>query len=164
MSPCLTMAEQGFKKIAEAASLAAGIPCAPEFKTGIPVGRRLKILAFSPVGAEFVVGSPFFGVFQNFIGLADILEFGFGVGFLADVGVKFACNLAIGLFDLVLGCIAGNAQYCIVVFVFHADGREPVYEFSVLNSKKSLLKRKEKKTVAAFSLKSRPCFFYASNQ
>ena len=43
--------------------LLGGVPRAPELKTGIPVGRWLKILAFAPVGAEFVVGRSFFGVF-----------------------------------------------------------------------------------------------------
>ena len=91
------MAKKLFKEIAEIVCVATGIACAGEFKASIPVWRCFKFLAWFPVGAEFVVGCPFFRVLEYFICLADIFKLGFCTLLFADVRMVFARKSAVCL-------------------------------------------------------------------
>ena len=82
------------------------------------------MVAIAPVGAEFVVGGPLFRVLQHLIGLAGILEPGFGVLFLTDIGMVFPRQFSVGLLDLVLGGIAPDPQDLIIILIFHAIIRD----------------------------------------
>src|SRR5690606_34313883 len=78
--------------------------------------KRLTVLAIT---AQFVVFGAFVGAFQRFIGFRGVLELGLGVFFLADIGVVFARQLAIGRLDgLVVGCRL-HAEYLVIVFEVH---------------------------------------------
>jgi hypothetical protein len=66
-----------------------------------------------------IVGGALLGTLEYFVGLADLLEAGFGVLFLADVRVIFASELAVGLLDLRLGGIARQTHDLVVVLKLH---------------------------------------------
>ena len=100
------VAEQRFEEITVGRGVATGKAAATEFKAGVPVRRWIEVLAGLPVRAQLVVGRAFFRVLEYLVGLADFLEACLGVCLLADIGMVFARQLAIGTLDFIL---AGSA-------------------------------------------------------
>src|SRR6185295_15732516 len=74
--------------------------------------------------AEAVVGRALFLVAQRLVGLRHLLETLLGVGFLGDVGVVLARELAVSLLDFLVAGAALDAEDLVVVLVLHA----PLYE------------------------------------
>ena len=99
---------------------------AAELEAGVPVRRRLELLAGLPVAAHLVVGGALLRVLQDLVGLVDLLEARLGVGHLADVGVVLAGELAVGLLDVVLRRAARDAERLVVVLVLHRHVGIPV--------------------------------------
>ncbi len=65
---------------------------------------------------EAVVGRPLVGIAEHRVGLAQLLELGFGVGASAvAVGVMLHSELAVGPLELVVGCAPLDAQYLVVI-------------------------------------------------
>src|SRR5436309_622289 len=64
-----------------------------------PIRRWTEFLARLKA-AELVEGRAFFRILECFVGFGDLLELLFGVGFLRDVRVILARELAVRLFDL----------------------------------------------------------------
>ena len=112
-------AEQRFEEVAEIHSLAgAGIAIA-ELEAAVPAGRRMELLAAPVALADVVVRGALLRVVQRFVGLRHFLEACLGVGLLADVGMVFARQLAIGALDLVLGGVALHTEGGVVVLELH---------------------------------------------
>src|SRR3954465_8665047 len=114
---CAAEGAKGFEQVAKvhpAQILAAAAAEALE-----PVGRRAEILPRPEAAAQAVVGGALFLVAQGFVRLGDLLEFLLGVGFLRDVGMVLARELAVGLLDLVLARRAGHPEDLVVILVFH---------------------------------------------
>ena len=63
------------------------VAAAAELEAGIPVRRRLELLAGLVLAAHAVVGGALLGILQDLVGLVDFLEARLGVRQLADVGV-----------------------------------------------------------------------------
>jgi hypothetical protein len=84
----------------------------------VPAGGRPEILP-RPVAAEMIVGRALLGVLQRLVGFADLLEFLLAGGILGHVGVVLLRELAVRLLDLVGAGAAFDAQYLVVVLVFH---------------------------------------------
>ena len=87
-------------------------------EAGLPARRRAEVLPRA-VLPEAVVGGPLLLVAQGGVGFAYFLELLLGVGFLGDVGVILACELAVGLLDFILAGAARHAEGLVVVLVFH---------------------------------------------
>jgi hypothetical protein len=108
---------------AEAARPAARVhvPCPALRPVGRPAGGA-GLLVRPPVGAQLVVFLPFFGIAEDFVGLVDLLELGFG-GFIAgvDVGMVFAGELAVRLLQLLRGGRLRNTERRIVVLEVHIE-------------------------------------------
>ncbi len=70
-----------------------------------------------------VVGGAFLGVADGFVGFAEFLEFFLG-GLVAGVfvGVVFDGEFAVGLFDVVVGGVAGDAEDFVVIPFGHRSG------------------------------------------
>jgi hypothetical protein len=105
------LAEHLREEVAEI-GVAAGIALAAEVKVLlIPVGRRAKASAALGSGilrklhlvAHGVVGGALFGVGEYGVGFVDLGHASVRIFFLADVGVVFAGELAIGLLDVLGG-------------------------------------------------------------
>src|SRR5882672_1725782 len=109
-------AKQRFEKIAVVCIAPSR---AAELKAGSPIGRRTKILARRMSLSQLIVGGPLLRSSQHLVGLADLLETGFGVLLLADVRVIFTSELAVGLLDLRLGGIARHTHDLVVVLELH---------------------------------------------
>ncbi len=80
-----------------------------------------KAGAFEPGMAELVVDTSFFTVPQDLVGFGGLLEllFGFLVAGVA-VGMELERQLAVGGFELVVGCLAVDAQDLVVIpFLTH---------------------------------------------
>ena len=127
---CLTLRKHVLEEIAESFSAESTVSCktiaiftVTEFKSLVPVRRRIKFLAGLPIGAKLVVGSTLLRVFQNFVGFADLLAALFSIVLLTDVRMILPRQLSIGSLDVILGGVAFNAHYFVVVSEFH---REPV--------------------------------------
>src|SRR5215213_4843073 len=90
-----------------------------ELEATCPIWRRAKLLALLPVAAELVVGGALFSILQNFVGFLHPLELGLRVRFLAYVGVKLACQTAIGFLDLIRRRGARDTESLVVILVFH---------------------------------------------
>src|SRR5690606_18237990 len=71
-------------------------------------------------GAQLVVGLAPGGIAQRLVGLVDGLELVLGAGFLADVGMVFAREPAVGGLDLRLSGIGLHAQDAVVILELHA--------------------------------------------
>lgn len=113
-------AEHLLEEVGELRGVRLGVPAAGELEARVPVGRGTELLALLPVGAELIVGRALFGVFQDLVGFARVLELGFRALFLVDVGMIGARHLAVGALDLVLGGASLDAEDLVVVLVFHA--------------------------------------------
>ena len=102
--------------------LAASGPAAAASAAGsLPSGRRTKLRAGLPVGAELVVFLALAGVAEDFVGLVDFLELGLGVFLVfGDVGVELAGELAESLLDVGLAGVTGDAEGLVIIFI--ADG------------------------------------------
>jgi hypothetical protein len=85
----------------------------------LPARRRAEFLPGLPVRAQPVIGRALFRVAQHLVGFGNLLEARLGVLFLADVGVVFARQLAVGFFDLVGRGVALHTHGLVVVLVFH---------------------------------------------
>ena len=67
-----------------------------------------------------VIGGALLRIGQDFVSLLDFFEFFFGSGIARiAVGMVFHRHFAIGFFDFVIACCAGNAQCGVVVLVAH---------------------------------------------
>ncbi len=95
-----------------------------EFEAGIPVGRRAKILpgAVCAFLAQVVIGGALFRIGQHGVGFVHFGHAIGRVGFLADVGMVFARELAIRFLDLVRSGVLVDAEYLVIVLEFHATG------------------------------------------
>jgi hypothetical protein len=69
--------------------------------------------------AQFVVFGAFVGAFKRLVGLGGVLELGLGVFFLADVGVIFARQLAVGGLDRLVVRRRLHAENLVIVFEVH---------------------------------------------
>src|SRR5690606_33798266 len=93
---------QPFEEVAEVGRVGAGVATAGKFESGIPVWRRTEVLPLLPIRTELIVGSALFGILQNLVGFARVLELAFGARLLVDIRMISARQLAIGAFDVVL--------------------------------------------------------------
>ncbi len=94
--------EQLFEKIAKGTGISAGKTAAFKLEAFIPVWWWFEIFTGFPVGAQSVVSGSFLRILEHFVSLAQFLEFCLGILFLADIGMVFARQFAIGAFDFVL--------------------------------------------------------------
>src|SRR4029453_2073579 len=83
-----------------------------------PIRRRTEVLA-GLVGAELIVGSTLLRVLQCFVGLADFLETLLRVGFFGNVRMIPVREFTIRLLDFVGARVFSDAQYLVVILVFH---------------------------------------------
>jgi hypothetical protein len=113
--PCLR-AEQRLEEVAEVRL--AG-PRTAELEAGAPIRRWAKILTGTMPLPQLIVGGALLGALEYFVSLADFLEAGFSVLFLADVRMILASELAIGLLDLRLRGIARQTHDLVVVLKLH---------------------------------------------
>jgi hypothetical protein len=114
-----TAPEKGFKEITGIAGAATLRTIAGELKTSVPVWRRTEILPSLPVAAQLVISSALFEIFQDGIGFTQLLEADFGIRVLADIGMIFARQRAVGALDFILAGIARHAHDLVVVLEFH---------------------------------------------
>src|SRR5690606_11446018 len=84
------------------------------------IRRHVELVAGTIAArAQLVVGSALVLVAQHLVGLIDRLEAILGIGFLADVRVELARQLAVGGFDLGLAAVRCDAKLGVVVLEFH---------------------------------------------
>src|SRR5690606_19236433 len=83
-----------------------------------PVGRRTELLP-AAVASQLVVRAALVLVAQRLVGFGHLLEAFLRVLFLRNVGVVFARELAIRLFDVRLGGVARDSERLVVVLVLH---------------------------------------------
>ena len=70
--------------------------------------------------AELVVAAAFFAVGKDFVGFLDGFEFLFRFLIVGvAVGMVFHRQLAVGLFDFVIGGITGDAEGLIIILIAH---------------------------------------------
>lgn len=69
--------------------------------------------------AQLVVLGALVRAFERFIGFGRVLELGFGVFFLAHIGVVLASQLAIGGLDFLVIGRRLDTQNLVVVFEIH---------------------------------------------
>ena len=70
--------------------------------------------------AELIVTAAFFAVGEDFVGLLDGFEFLFRFLIIGiAVGMVFHRQLAVGLFDFVIGGIAGDTEGLIIILIAH---------------------------------------------
>ncbi len=113
-------AEHRREEVAEVGLLArTTAAAAAELEAAVPARRRLEVLPALLAPADVVVRGTLFRVAQRFVGLGHFLEARFGVGLLADIGVVFAGELAVGALDLVGRGAALHTEGCVVVLEFH---------------------------------------------
>ena len=128
------LAEHLVEDVAEAGAAeveAAGLRAATVFEGGVAVT---------------VIGRALLVVLEDFVGLAHVLELGFRGG-VAGVAVRVVLHgeLAVRLFQVVRGCVAGGTKGAVVVGLGHARGSSRVGEeegrssFSVEKEAKRLL-------------------------
>jgi len=110
-------AEQRFEKVACVAVKLRTITT--ELESGIPIRRRLELLARLPALADLIICGTLLRVFQHRIGLADFLEPHFRIRILVYVRMIFARQFAVGALDLVLSRGTRNAEDFVVVLEFH---------------------------------------------
>jgi len=67
-----------------------------------------------------VVGRALVRVAQHFVSLLKLFEFALGVLFLADIGMIFAGELAIGSLHRVRIGAAGHAENFVIILILHA--------------------------------------------
>ena len=96
------------------------------FETVAGVRARPDFVTILETGAEGIECCPLFRVLENLIGLADFLEARFGVGFLVQVRMELARELAMGGLDLRLGRRSRNAHDGVIVLVFHGFPYRPI--------------------------------------
>jgi hypothetical protein len=112
------------EEVAEAARVAGAAGVEVKLPVGAtPAGWRPEFLARPPLISQVIVGRPLFRVLQDLVGLVDLLEPGFRVRLLADVRVKLARQLTVGLLDSRLGGVARHPQGLVIVFVLHCACR-----------------------------------------
>ncbi|MOA24175.1 hypothetical protein D3C78_1448450 [compost metagenome] len=90
-----------------------------EFEAFVPAGRRLEAALGRHARRQVVVGHALFLIAQHVIGFVDVAHADFGVAFLADVGVVFAGELAVGAPDLVFRRAALDPENAVVVLELH---------------------------------------------
>src|SRR5690348_1578397 len=117
-----TLAKQRFEEIAEVS--AAEATAIAEFKAAMlllrPVRRRAELVATAiAASAQVVIGRALLLVAQYLMGFVDGFELLLGAGFLADVRVILARELAIRGLYLRLVRIGLYAQGFVVVLEFH---------------------------------------------
>jgi hypothetical protein len=125
--------EKLVKERPEVIGIGFGIATAGKLETFIPIGWRAKRLPLFPVGAQLIIGGALFGILQNFIGFAHILEGLFCVSPGIHIRVILAQQFAIGALDLVLRCRPLDTQNLVIILVVHfsidpraAPNRKPV--------------------------------------
>ena len=94
--------------------------------TKVAVARRATLAATGDTVSQRVVGCTLVFVAQNVVGLVEVAHFDLGVGLFADVRVVFACQLAVGLADIVFGGGARNTERGVVVLEFHGSSMHPI--------------------------------------
>ena len=117
-------AEQGLEKVRETRAVEV---LAVEVEVHIFKARSaLELLAMLPVGAELIVHTPLFRVFEHFVGFVDILEFVFGL-LVARVQVRvvLAGQLLVGSGDLVRTGGTLHAQKFVIILVFYCHDALP---------------------------------------
>ena len=88
--------------------------------TALPARRRAEFGPVAAVAAQLVIFGTFVGVFEDFVGLADLLEPGFGIRLLADVRMELARQPAVGLLDFFRRSLGRDTQHFVVVDELHA--------------------------------------------
>jgi len=103
------IAEDRTEEVREVAGVATA---AAKTATALPARRALERLTVLAITAQFVIFGALVGAFQRFIGFRGVLELGLGVFFLADIGVVFARQLAIGSLDCLVVLSAPRRVSC----------------------------------------------------
>ncbi|MNF99709.1 hypothetical protein D3C84_826200 [compost metagenome] len=85
-------------------------------------------MAMLAIAAQVIVFGALVGAFQCFIGFRSILELRLGILFLADVGVVFARQLAIGGLDRLVVCGRLHTENLVIVFEVHRGNHHPLSE------------------------------------
>ena len=122
----IASAKQRFKEFTLVAFKATAIPRVSAAKTRIgifealvPVWRRGEVLTIFPVRTKAIIGGTFFSVFQNGIGLTDLLKLIFGTSIFINVWMIFASQLAISRFDFRFSSAASYPKRFVVIPKFH---------------------------------------------
>ncbi|MCY1177584.1 hypothetical protein D9M73_178980 [compost metagenome] len=118
-----TVAEYRTEKVREIARVLAATA---ETATALPARWSLEWLAMLAITAQIVVFGALVGAFQRFIGFRGVLELGLGVLFLADIGVVFARQLAIGGLDRLVVCGRLHTENLVIVFEVHRGNHHPL--------------------------------------
>ena len=117
--PLAGPAEQAREEIAEAIEVRKALSCALAELIS-PVGRRSELLAGTIMPAQLIVGGTLLGIFQDLIGLLDILEFRLGVPLLADIRMELAGQFAVGALDRLGVRAPAHPQRVVVILELHA--------------------------------------------
>ena len=120
------LAEQAFEEIAEAAPCTATgedflkVDAATWAAATESTGGRLNLVARAiTTGTQLIVGRTLLRIAQRLVGLVDRLEFCFGAGLLADIGMVFARQPAIRGLDLRLARARLQAKRLVVILELH---------------------------------------------
>ncbi len=132
--PALTacrLTEDRFEKIAEIGRIAEAraATAAGKFETASAGCRWVEILATLVTTADVVIGGPALRIAECLVGLGHLFEAGFGVGLLADIGMIFARQLAVGAFDVVLRRCLVDTEGGVIVLEFHSVCPERLLTF-----------------------------------
>ncbi|RMN76218.1 hypothetical protein ALQ52_04445 [Pseudomonas cannabina pv. alisalensis] len=96
-------------------------------RTALPARRGLERTALSTVLAQFIVLGALVRAAEHLVGFGRFLEFVFGAGLLADVGMVLAGQLAVGGLDRLVVRSGLNVKYLVVVFEIHVTITYPIY-------------------------------------
>ena len=119
-----TLAEHRLEEVAEACRIGLGVAAAAEAGLRLPARRRLEFLARrSAVAPQLVVLLALGRVFENLVGLTELLELLGRVFALVEIRVVVAGELSIGLLDLVGRRVLRHADDLVVVLVVHHPSR-----------------------------------------
>ena len=130
-APMAGAAEQLFEEVAVVLAGAGTARAIGELETGVPVGRGAEVALAGGLVAQRVIGDALLGIGQHGLGFVELGHAGLRVGFLADVRVVLARQLAVGLLDLVRGGGLRHTENLVVVLEFH-DGSPELSTFHAI--------------------------------
>src|SRR2546426_2525122 len=116
------LAEERPEEIREPAGVVAervfaGLPRVDVLEAAGPGGTSAPLRELLPLRADRVVALALLGIAEDLVGLVDLLELLFRVRFLVYVRVVLACELSVGLLDVVGRGVLRNAKRLVVVLV-----------------------------------------------
>src|SRR3989454_3306437 len=95
----------------------AGLPRVDVLEAAGPGGTSAPLRELLPLRADRVVALSLLGIAEDLVGLVDLLELLFRVRLFVYVRVVLACELSVGLLDVVGRGVLRNAKRLVVVLV-----------------------------------------------